>query len=88
MKYEFSASFARQFQRIKSKELALSVIAIIELVNQAKTAGDIPHLKKLRGHPAAYRIRLGNYRIGVFIENNAVMFTILSHRKDIYKRFP
>lgn len=88
MKYEFSASFARQFQRIRSKELALSVIAIIELVSQAKSTSDIPNLKKLRGHPTAYRIRLRNYRIGVFIENKVVMFTILSHRKDIYKRFP
>ncbi|MBE0661900.1 MAG: type II toxin-antitoxin system RelE/ParE family toxin [Bacteroidales bacterium] len=88
MKYEFSTSFSRQFQAIKSKELALNVITIIELVSRAETARDIPNIKKLKGHKTAFRIRIGDYRIGVFIESNEVFFTALFHRKDIYKRFP
>ena len=88
MNYEFSKSFSRQFRHIKSKELALSVIAVIEFVSKAKTTGDISNISKMRGHKTAYRIRVGNYRIGIFIESNTVYFASVAHRKDIYKGFP
>jgi mRNA interferase RelE/StbE len=88
MNYEFSKSFSRQFRQIKSKELALSVIAVVEFVSEAKTAGDIPNIRKMKGHKTAFRIRVGDYRIGVFIESNTVYFASFAHRKEIYKSFP
>ncbi len=48
----------------------------------------------MSGHSDKYRIRLGNYRIGITIENNEsddfdiLWFERLLHRKDIYKYFP
>jgi mRNA interferase RelE/StbE len=35
-----------------------------------------------------YRIRLGDYRVGLKIENNTVCFVRFLHRKDIYRYFP
>jgi mRNA interferase RelE/StbE len=49
---------------------------------------EILALKKLKGHPYAYRLRLGNYRVGIFIENGTVEFARIAHRKDIYRFFP
>jgi mRNA interferase RelE/StbE len=45
-------------------------------------------IKKLSGFPDAYRIRSGNYRIGMFLEGDKVIFARVAHRKDIYKIFP
>ncbi|MGH2412635.1 MAG: type II toxin-antitoxin system RelE family toxin, partial [Microcystaceae cyanobacterium] len=36
----------------------------------------------------AYRIRLGDYRIGLFIEGKTVTFARVLHRKEIYRYFP
>jgi mRNA interferase RelE/StbE len=49
---------------------------------------EIPHLKKLQGFKSVYRIRIGDYRIGIFIDGNTVQFVRVLNRKDIYKYFP
>ena len=49
---------------------------------------DIKNFKKLKGYKNAYRIKIGDYRIGVFIENKIVEFARVVHRKDIYRVFP
>ncbi len=55
---------------------------------QANNLNEIPQLKKLIGHKSAYRIRIGDYRIGIFVEGNKIQFARLANRKDIYKIFP
>jgi mRNA interferase RelE/StbE len=45
-------------------------------------------VKKLVGFKEAFRIRLGNYRVGVFLEGENVIFARVAHRKDIYSIFP
>jgi mRNA interferase RelE/StbE len=48
---------------------------------------DIPNLRKLKGYKYYYRIRFGDYRAGIRIENDVLIFERLLHRKDIYKFF-
>jgi mRNA interferase RelE/StbE len=57
-------------------------------VEAATNVSQIKGLKKLSGYDAYYRIRVGDYRIGVKIENTLVFFVVFDHRKDIYKGFP
>jgi len=54
----------------------------------ANTLQDIGNLKKMKGHHSAYRIKIGDYRIGLFFENGSIIFAYFAHRKDIYNRFP
>ena len=43
----------------------------------------------MEGFTDFYRIRIGDYRVGIELENdNSVTFLKLKHRKDIYKYFP
>jgi len=35
-----------------------------------------------------YRIRVGDYRIGVKLEKDIIYFVVVEHRKDVYKTFP
>ena len=65
-----------------------SVIKTIELVESAKNLSEIPNLKKLKGHKSAFRIKVGDYRIGIFVEGKTVEMARVVHRKDIYKVFP
>ena len=93
MNFEISKAFQKSFDRLKDKQLAAAILSVIDEVNQAEQLSGITHLKKLKGHQTAYRIRVGNYRIGVFIEPDtsgqlSVTLSAFSHRKDIYKNFP
>ncbi len=46
--------------------------------------------QKLSGYQSFYKIRVGNYRIGLFIDTqaNIVEFQRVLHRRDIYRKFP
>lgn len=88
MKFEVEKAFAKDFRKIKSRELAMAISETILHVSKAATIKEITNLKKLTGYKSAFRIRIGDYRIGVIIENNIVNFVAFAHRKEIYKRFP
>jgi mRNA interferase RelE/StbE len=84
----FLGQFLRDLDKIKEKGMKDRVAEIIQQVENADSSGGIRNLKKLRGHSIAYRIKIGSYRIGLFIENDIVEFARFIHRKDIYKKFP
>ena len=88
MKVEFLNKFVKDLDNLTVEKVKLSVIKTIELLEAANNLSEIPNLKKLKGHKSAYRIKLGEYRIGIFVEGKVVEMARLIHRKDIYKVFP
>lgn len=88
MKVEFLAKFLKDLDKLSSQAVKNDVLAAIQNIEQAHKTTDIQNLKKLKGSKIAYRVRIGDYRIGLFIENNTVEFARVVHRKDIYKLFP
>jgi mRNA interferase RelE/StbE len=88
MKISFTKNFNEQLVQMGDKKLAIAVKEAIENIEKATSPWEILALKKLKGHKSAYRIRLGNYRLGLFIEKSEVTFAAIASRKDIYKKFP
>ncbi|RYE21230.1 MAG: type II toxin-antitoxin system RelE/ParE family toxin [Sphingobacteriaceae bacterium] len=69
-------------QRIKVEKLVFQEILIFN------TLSEIKNLKKLQGYELYYRIRTGDYRIGLKFENEVLILERILHRKDIYNLFP
>ena len=88
MKVVFLKQFSKDLDKIKQPKDLKSIAEIIEKVRSIESLDDIPGVKKLSGFDDAFRIRTGNYRIGVFITGDAIEFARIAHRKDIYKIFP
>lgn len=88
MNFEIEKAFAKDFRKLKNRELATAMSDTILQVSKASTIKEIHHLKKLTGYPSAFRIRIGDYRIGLIIEHGIVTFVAFAHRKEIYNRFP
>ena len=88
MKIEFKKSFLSDLKKLKSKSLKDSVTDCIKQVESSVNLKQIKNLKKLTGYDKYYRIRMGDYRIGVKIENDTVYFVVFEHRKNIYRGFP
>ena len=87
MNVTFTKQFSKQLDRANQK-LIQKAGKIVNEIMLAKNIQDVSGLKKMKGDLFAYRIRLGNYRIGVFIEGDDVLFAVFAHRKDIYAQFP
>ncbi|MDO8929235.1 MAG: type II toxin-antitoxin system RelE/ParE family toxin [Bacteroidota bacterium] len=88
MKTEFLKQFYKDLDKITLQSTLDDINSSIINVEEAVSVREITNLKKLTGYKNAYRIKIGNYRIGVFIENNIVEFARVIHRKDIYRVFP
>ena len=88
MRVEFKKSFARDLKKTKEKQLLQQIKEIIEEVEHAPSVEVINNLKQLKGGENYYRIRLGDYRIGLKLENDAIVFVRFLHRKEIYRYFP
>lgn len=57
-------------------------------VEAAETLDELPNLTKLSGASGFYRIRVGDHRIGIAVEDDEVEFVRCLHRRDIYRYFP
>lgn len=88
MKVEFLSKFNKDLDRLNTSQFKTTILKAILFVEAANHLSEIPNLKKLSGYKSAYRIKIGDYRIGIFFENNTVEFVRVVHRKDIYKVFP
>ena len=84
----FEASFARDLKRVKDKQLLQRVQSVIEEIKAASELSQVRNLIKMQGYDTLYRIRLGDYRIGIEVMAEAVIFVRFLHRKDIYRKFP
>jgi mRNA interferase RelE/StbE len=88
MQVEPTHYFLKLLRALRDDHLRGRLLDVVEGVENAATIRDIPNLKKLKGHRSAYRIRMGDFRVGVFIKGDTVIFADFDHRKDIYSRFP
>ena len=88
MKVRYEASFAKDLKSIREKTLLDKIKNVIEEVKIADNINKINNLKKLKGYDTFYRIKFGDYRIGVEIVDNEIIFTRFLHRREIYRYFP
>jgi mRNA interferase RelE/StbE len=87
MNVEIRQSFEKDALRLPLK-IQNEIADIIAAIETAAKLSELKACKKLTGYKTAYRIRIGNYRIGFFFENNAVELVRALARKDIYRYFP
>jgi len=88
MKVLFEKSFGRDLKKIKDKQLLQQVRGVISQVETAAAISDVSSVKKMQGYDSYYRIRVGDYRIGIEIVDGQVIFVCFLNRKDIYRYFP
>ncbi len=89
MRVLFTKSFAKDLRKHKkNQELLRQVQRIIENVEEAEAVSNLTNLKQLKAEGRYFRIRSGDYRIGITIEDDQVIFIRVLHRKEIYRFFP
>ena len=84
----FLKKFSKYLDVVSTKSVKSNLLKIIIPMESIDSLENIPNTKKLKGHKSAYRIRVGDYRLGFFYENGIISIARFVHRKDIYKIFP
>lgn len=81
-------SFEKDTNKIKDKYILNKIADSIEVVQKSDKISKISGLKKLKGFENTFRIRVRDYRLGIYVKGDTVEFIRCLHRKDIYKYFP
>lgn len=88
MKVYFERSFQRDLKKISDKKVKQNIKKLFADISEANSIMDFSSIIKLKSYKTYYRIRLGDYRIGLDVIDNDVYIVRILLRKDIYKFFP
>lgn len=88
MKVQVNKHFLKELAKIPQKERQRVEKIVFEESENYTDLNQIPNIGKLKGYADYYKIRVGDYRIGIKFEHETLTFERILHRKDIYKVFP
>jgi len=88
VKVEYRESFLKDIQKVKDPSLLPRIREAIAGAESSATIKTIPGNKKLKGGSKYFRLRIGDYRIGIVQESKVVVFVRVLHRREIYRYFP
>ncbi len=89
MKLRIEKSFSRDVDTIKDKKLLQKLKDCISKIENADNIRALSRVKKIEGFDGFYRIKIGDYRLGLELSaGNKVILIRLLQRKDIYRYFP
>ena len=88
MEIEYAAGFTRDLRRIDSSDLRQRVLRKIQEIEEASSIAEVTGVRRMTGREHYYRVRIGDYRLGVTVEGNVVTLLRFLHRRDIYHHFP
>lgn len=85
---KFKNPYEKDIEKITDKKLAEQVASVIQELENCKAIAEIRSVKKMKAKGLYFRIRIGNYRLGLSQNQNTVTLLRFMHRKDIYTYFP
>ena len=88
MKISFTDSFEKDLRKLSENSLRAAVRQAVSRVEAAQQPGEIAGLKKLKVGMTYYRLRIGDFRLGMVIKGNDVKFVRILQRSEIYRYFP
>ncbi len=86
---EYSQRFLKELA-ILPKEIQSRIETIVFTELETENPFDLGYLSKMKGYKDKYKIRVGDYRIGLTLnkKNKTLICQRVAHRKEIYRIFP
>jgi mRNA interferase RelE/StbE len=81
----FLKDLAKVVPQKRRQQIEKFVFDELPLLPSVESAGNI---EKMIGHKNHYKVRFGNYRVGIIKSGNQLELLRVLDRKDIYKFFP
>ena len=89
MEIKYRQSFLKDLKNLKGSSVYQRIYEIaFTTLPQAQNLQELSNIKAMQGYSNHYRIRVGDYRIGIEISDNTVEVIRTLHRKEFYRYFP
>ncbi len=88
MEVKYSKKFLKQLAAVPSDiQSKIESFVFDELVSTSSIY-EMGKVEKMKGYDGFYKVRFGNYRLGLVLENEIITVKAVMHRREIYKFFP
>ena len=89
MKIEYRQLFLKDLKKLKKQPVYQRVLNLaFEILPNAKDLAGLSNVKAMKGYPNRYRIRIGDYRVGIEVSGEQVEMMRVLHRREFYRYFP
>ena len=89
MEVRYRELFLRDLKKLKNQPIHDEVFELVfTILPEVKTLRDVTGIKAMKGYPNRYRIRLGNYRVGIEVHGDTVEVMRVLHQREFYRYFP
>ena len=89
LEVQYRQAFLKDLKQLKSStsyqriyEVAFITLAAINSLEE------ISDIKAMKGYSRRYRIRIGDYRIGIEVNDDFIEVMRVLHRREFYRYFP
>ena len=89
LEVQYRQAFLKDLKQLKSStsyqriyEVAFTTLAAIN------TLEEISDIKAMKVYSGRYRIRIGDYRIGIEVNGDVIEVMRVLHRREFYRYFP
>ncbi len=89
MKVEYRQLFLKDLKKLKKQPVYQRVLNLaFEIIPNAEDLTELSNIKAMKGCPHRYRIRIGDYRIGIKVSGEEGEMMHVLHRGEFYRYFP
>jgi len=88
VKVEYRERFLKDIQKVKDRSILPRIREAIAAAESSAPIQSVPGIKRLKGGSRYFRLRIGDYRIGIVQEGTVLVFVRVMHRRKIYRYFP
>ena len=88
MQIFYRKKFLKDLALIPTKHRQKIERFVFEQFPNSETFFSTRKLERLKGYPGYYKIRFGDYRVGLKIVGDKVVFERVLHRREIYRFYP
>ncbi len=85
---EYSKQSLKDLALIPSKSRISIEKFIFEELPASANITESKKIESMKGYNDFFKVRLGNYRVGLQKESNRIIVKRVLHRKEIYRYFP
>ena len=85
----YGKRFSKDLDAIQNEpKVRKRLLELIKKIKEINSLRDFKGIKKIEGYLGYFRIKVGDYRLGIKLTQNRVELIRFLHRKEIYRRFP
>ena len=88
MNVEPTRLFRRDVRQLGSAQVRRQLDQVIRELTEAANIEEVSGVSRMTARGRHFRIRIGNYRLVMLLEGDALILERILHRREVYGRFP